>query len=256
MIVIMIDKIKNIYKTYGSYYLNIFVLSIMSIISLFTIDFEYFLYTIVIFVMVMPILQTIEHEYICHQYVIPKNKIIDFVCLMLFYMLQGRGIEHRINYHMTHHRYWKDPTMDPTQQKLLNTSMWKYIFGIGKPVNQLIIDVDSSLLNNPIIKKLNPYAKLIQVTYLVILFLCLSWNWFVVFAFYFPWMMMLVMNFHDELFHGRIKSQDNSWYFILYGNAAWHIEHHSNFKSVYDGPDNMYLINPAWYFKKIFFKFK
>jgi hypothetical protein len=66
----------------------------------------------------MPILQTIAHDYICHEYIQPRNKVIEIICLIVFYGLAGRSIDGKRAYHVSHHRFWKTPDLDPPQQKM------------------------------------------------------------------------------------------------------------------------------------------
>jgi sterol desaturase/sphingolipid hydroxylase (fatty acid hydroxylase superfamily) len=82
----------------------------------------------------------------------------------------------------------------------------------------------------------------------------LPWQWFVVIAIYYPWCMIVMLNLHDQLFHGKFKIKDTKWLLPIYNSSAWHLEHHTRMNSDYDGTSPWYLLNPMWYFKKLFFK--
>ena len=250
----MINKLQEIYQVYGMFYIRRWAVLALTVISLFTLNFEYFLIALGFYFLIIPVLQTIIHEYICHEYISPKNKVIDFVFLLAFYMYDGGSIVHKRNFHVTHHRYWKVPEKDPTQEKMIGVSVWKHVLGFERPTKHNLDHVEHAMLeNNSNVKLLDPYAKYIHWSYIGIMFLILPWAWFVALLIYVPFLLATAGNFHDVLFHGSIQSKDKSWYLPFYGNGSWHITHHSDYSHNYHGPGIMPKLNPAWYFQKIFF---
>ena len=252
--IFMIRQLKKFYLIYGLYYIRMWTILALSVISLLVLDFEYFLIAVGVYLLYMPVIVTIEHEYICHEYIVPKNKIIDFFMLLIFYIHQDNNISNKRNYHMTHHRYWKDPHLDPTQSKMIDVSIWRHVLGFERPVSQHLNQVSNvNFENNSNVKLLDSHARKIYWGYRIAMLILLPVHWFVVFVIYVPWLYTTAYNFHDELFHGKIKSKDSSWYLPIYSNGAWHIKHHSEHAHNYHGPGIMSKFNISWYFQKLFF---
>lgn len=250
----MIHQLKEFYSIYGLYYIRMWIILALTVISLVVLDIEYFLIAIGMYLLYMPIVSTIEHEYVCHEYVVPKNKIIDFFALLIFYIHQDSKITNKRNYHITHHRYWKDPHRDPTQEKMIGVPIWRHVLGFERPMAHRLDQVSNAKLeNNSNVKLLDPYARQIYWGYRIAMFIFLPIHWFVVFVIYVPWLYTTAMNFHDELFHGKIKSKDSSWYLPIFSNGAWHIKHHSEYAYNYHGPAAIPRFNISWYFQKLFF---
>lgn len=251
----MLLWLKKVYKDYGATHVTFLAIHLLVLISLFTIEFKFFLIAVGLHIVLMPLLQTITHEYVCHEYLQPKNKIIDFFALIIFYIFNGKSVVEKRNYHITHHRYWRDPDRDPPQLKMKNVAAWQYIFNLLKPVAQNLDHINNSLLEkNSIVKLLDPHAGKIALIYTIVMFVILPWPWFVSTVIYFPWVLITLFNTHDVLFHHKnYQGQDRSIYLPLFGNQAWHLKHHNESTDNYYGPGIIPKFNLAWYYKKLFF---
>jgi hypothetical protein len=244
----------NIYNVYGIYYIRMWVILLLTIVSLAVLPLEYFLIAIGIYLVYMPVIQTIEHEYICHEYIVPKNKIVDFFALVLFYIHHDGNVANKRNYHVTHHRYWKDQRKDPTQEKMIGVPVWRHVLGFERPMPIHIDQVRNSLLeSNQLVQLLEPHAKKIYWGYRLAMLIFLPLPWFVVFVVYVPWLFTTAINFHDTIFHGQVQGKDNSWLLPIYGNGSWHIKHHSEYARNYHGPSKIVKFNIAWYLQKLLF---
>ena len=250
----MIDYLKNIYRIYGYFYFKIWVLHLLVLCSIFFIDIKYFLYSVCVFLLYMPLMQLITHEYVSHEYIQPKNKWIDLLCLLLFYS-QENNVQAKRDFHVMHHRHWKNVELDPAQQKMKNIPIWRYILSLQRPVEQNIIPVQNAMLENNIwVKMLNKHSQKIYWLYVSIMFLTLPLEWFFVMCIYFPWLGVIVFFTHDQVFHGKIKSKDHNWYLPIFGSQSWHIYHHENYDKCYHGPTFWKWLNPAWYYQLLLFK--
>jgi fatty acid desaturase len=233
----MLDKIKNFYNTYGYFYFKLWTLHSLVLVCLLTIDIKYFFIACLVFLVLMPLHQLVVHEYVSHEYIVPKNQYADLILLLFLFYAYGLNVKSKRDYHINHHRFWQQPNRDPTQQKMHNVAIWRYVLGFQKPLVQQLEPVKNSMLdNNRWVRIFEPYSRRIFLTYTVVLLIFLPIEWFAIFCIYYPWLNVIVFNFHDQMFHGRISSHDHSWYLLLFGNQAWHIEHHSKYREIYYGP--------------------
>jgi len=251
----MLSKLKNIFQVYGPYTINSFVIAALAIISLITLDFDYFLYALLMFVVLMPLFQSISHEYVCHEYIVPRNQVIGFFLMLASYAVGGQRIAPKRNYHISHHRHWKNAELDPTQVKMQGLPVWRIVFNLRRPVRLPIESVSSGLAySSRLMSTLDCYATHIHMVYVLSMFLLLPWQWFVTVVIYFPWISWTVWNWHDTLFHKNKHSKDHSFYLLLFGNGAWHVKHHSEYARNYYGPGLCKYLNLAWYYKLLLFK--
>jgi hypothetical protein len=201
----------------------------------------------------MPLLGIIAHDYICHEYVKPKNKIIDAICLILFYMM-GFNVTDKRNYHIYHHIMWKDKDKDPTSLKLKNSSLVSYLLSTSSPVNLSAIPIyPNTLADNKIIKTLEQHYEYIYWLSRIVMLLFLPIEWFVVLVIYLPSIFSVIYNSFDYYFHGPINGKDNSMLFLIFNNTAWHNHHHNDWQTPYYGPNWFKWINPAWYYTLFLF---
>jgi hypothetical protein len=203
----------------------------------------------------MPLHQLVIHEYVSHEYITPKNKFVDLFLLLIFFYAYGFSVKSKRQYHITHHRHWKEPTQDPTQQKMENVPLWRYVLGFQEPKIQNLDIVDSRLLkNNQWVKLFEPHGTKILIAYNVLMFIVLPIEWFVVFCIYLIWIISVTGNMHDYLFHGSIQSKDHGWFLPFFGSQAWHLYHHEHYNSYYHGPGLWKWLNLAHYYQLMFFK--
>jgi fatty acid desaturase len=251
----MLDSIKSFYNTYGYFHVRAWTVQCLAMVALVVLPIEYFAYSLMIYVFMMPLVQLISHEYVCHEYVTPKNTLINWVVLIIFYGLAGRSVTAKRSYHVSHHRYWKDPEKDPPQQKMAAGTFWGYVLNTQRPVAQNIDLVTSLTLDqNPIVKLLDPIANRVYWIFHITLFLLLPVEWFVVILIYVQVLMSLLFNVHDYMYHGpKYRATDHSYYLPLFGNQAWHIKHHEYNKTNYFGPGLWKYINPSWHYTKLLF---
>jgi len=251
----MINKLKNFYKIYGNFYLKTWLLHLLVLVSLLSIDIFYFFVAIGVTLLYMPLQQLVLHEYISHEYITPKNKLIDLILLVMFFYAYGLNVKSKKQYHITHHKYWKLKTKDPTQQKMDGVPFWRYVLGFQTPKSQNLDAVDSQLLkNNQWVQLLEPHGTKILVAYNVLMFILLPIEWFVVFCIYLLWLIVILANIHDFIFHGIPSAKDYSWLVLIYGSAAWHLHHHENYNNHFHGPGLWKWANLAYYYQLIFFR--
>lgn len=250
----MIHKLKDIIGNYGYFHFKIWILNLAVFSSFFFIDIRYFGYSLLIWLFYMPLIQLIHHEYVSHQYIQPKNRWIDLVCLFLLYFA-NTSAKDKHAWHIDHHLKWQNPDQDPIQQKMSKVSIWRYVFGFQEPVSVNIPPKQNVLLeNNQWVRLFDTHVLAIYLTYVIVMFIVLPVPWFFIICIYVPWISMLVANFHDHLFHGQFGSQDHNWYLPVFGNAAWHCKHHEEFHTAYYGPGQWKWVNLLWYYQLLLFK--
>jgi hypothetical protein len=251
---------KNFIAPYKEFQIRVFLLHLAVLLSLIYIDFGYFLLSILMFVFVGPLLQLIMHEYISHEYIEPKNPTITCLLLILFYSIVFAGTHSSIrtkrNFHITHHRHWKDADQDPTQLKLGKTNIWLYVFGFNRPIEFTIEEATNSILeNNAILNFIDRHSKILNYTINLFFLIILPFEWFVTIFIYLPWLLLIVANIHDVLFHGPVENKkDSNWYLLFFSSQAWHLYHHNNYRTYYFGPSHIKYFNLAYYYQKILFK--
>lgn len=226
---------------------------VLAITGLIVLDFEYFLYGTVIFFFMMHLYALVFHDWISHEYIQPRTWLLKGILLLFFYT-QDNTIKSKKNYHVYHHRFWRDRALDPTYQKLKNLSLVRYVFSLHSPVQQSIPNTESSVLESSVlIKTLDKYSKHIYFAYLLLMFAVCSTGWFFAVAVYFPWLMLILFNVHDYYFHGPVNGKDASWTTFVFSTQAWHRRHHEFWFEEYYGPGWWRLLNPAWYYRHLFF---
>lgn len=245
--------LKEFYNTYGYYYIRIWSIHVLALAGLFIFDLASIAGILIAALLFYHVYALIYHEWISHSYIKPRNSFVKWILLLMFYS-QDNTIQKKKNYHVYHHRMWEDPNCDPTQQKLKDKSLFRYLFGLHKPVAQTIPSIEISLLETePVIKYLDKYGRVLYTCILVSLFLILPFTWFFAVAVYFPCFMTVCANFHDYYFHGPLHGKDKNYLTLLFSTQAWHIEHHLRWHDEYYGPGYWCLMNPSWYFRKLLF---
>jgi hypothetical protein len=250
----MLSTIKNFYATYGYFYFKIWALHLGVLLSLLLVDIQYFFIAILIFLLLMPLQQLVIHEYISHGYIKPKNQYVDLVVLLFLFYVYGSTTTEKKNYHMTHHRLWKDSNTDPTQQKINAVPFWRYVLGFHRPLIRNLDSVKNTLqLDNRWVKIFESRSKKIFLLYSAAMFIFLPIEWFIVCCVYYPWLNLIIFNTHDQVFHGKTKIKDSSWYLPVFGNQAWHVQHHERYMSDYYGPGLIKWLNLAYYYRLLLF---
>ena len=252
----MFKKLKEIYKIYGYYHFKVWALHIFVLLSLLLVDIKYLGYALCLHVFYMPLLQLITHDYISHEYIEPKNRWLDLVFLLMFYTNE-RTVQGKRDFHVAHHRYWiNNPDKDPALQKMRNIPIWRYVLALQQPVtHDKIESVKNTLLkNNRWVVLFEPHYRKIYWAYTLIMFLVLPLPWFVALCIYLPWLLTVIPNFHDQVFHGTIQSKDHGWYLPLFSSQAWHLKHHEDYQTHYHGTKFWKWLNIAWYYHLLFFK--
>lgn len=251
----MIEKIQQLYRIYGNYYLEIWATHLISLLSLIFLDIQYFLFALIIFWSVLPLLQLLTHEYISHEYIQPRYKILTILFLLLVYWSTKHTIFNKKNFHFYHHKHWQDPDTDPTLQKMKGTRLLPYMFSIVNPVPQHIPKTESSLLkNDPLIAWMDQHASWFHYGIKLLMLVVLPIEWFIVFNAYFVSMNLIRSNYSEYYFHGPLNGQDSNWRGIIFGNGAWHMHHHTVSAQLYFGPGHWRWFNLSWYYKLLFFK--
>lgn len=251
----MLLKLKEFYNTYQYFYFKFWTLHILVLVSLFTLEFKYVLYSIGIYMLYMPLLMVIHHDYISHEYVKPKNQWIDLLCLIISYTTEV-DVKGKKDFHTEHHKTWKYSNQDPTQRKMKNVPIWRYVFGFLKPVAFKVPPIKCNILTESRwAKHLDRHCRKIYWAYVVICLIILPWPWFVVVCIYTPWLGAILFNLHDHIYHGNIIAKDRNWLLLLYSSAAWHVKHHEHYRSWYHGPGIWKWLNLSWYYQLALFNF-
>jgi hypothetical protein len=245
--------IKRFYQIYGYYYIRVWIIYLLSAVGLFLFSPLDIAFVLLVGLLFYHLYGIIYHDWISHSYIEPRNLFFKWILLLVFYS-QDNTIQKKKNYHVYHHKTWTDPSLDPTQQKLKDKTLFRYLFSLHKPVSQNISIIDVSLLEKePMIKSVDKYGKFVYSCILISLFVIFPFKWFFAVAIYFPCIILLLSNYHDYYFHGPLKGKDKNYLTVLFSTQAWHIEHHERWREEYYGPGYWYLINPGWYFRKLFF---
>jgi hypothetical protein len=215
---------------------------------------DYFIIALVLFWFYLPLYTIIYHDWICHEYIKPKNKIIKVLLLLLFYS-QENTVSKKKNYHIWHHKNFKIPKLDPTYQKMQGVPLLRYILSFHKPKEQNIPNLEFSLVEkDKFIKYCDIHYKKIWIGYIILSFMFLPLEWFATLNIFIPWISTCVANWHDYYFHGPIKGKDSNLLSVMIGTSAWHIHHHNDWTKEYYGNGIWKYLNPAWYYRIIFFK--
>lgn len=208
----------------------------------------YTLGAVLFYMIAMPIVQLVSHDYLCHAYMRPRNRVIEAVSLWIFCMLGGRVTE-KISFHREHHRYWKDPNTDPTQRKISVNNVWLYVLGLGQHVpHEFPRHEHPVLAQSSIMRFFDQHAMLVRVITVSTGLILLPLEMMAVMFVLFPWMMLLVFNYHDWHFHGPRAGKDSAAWFLLFNTACWHLHHHRHPRRVYFGPGKWRWFNLSWYF--------
>lgn len=204
--------------------------------------------------LIFHIVQIIMHDYICHEYIKPRNSIIEILCLLIWCLFVGERIADKKTYHFFHHRNWKNNQTDPTQLKLKNNNYIKYIFDLYKPTWAPADQLENPSLSTHIFMWFNRNCYSIFWAGVVISFVLLPIKIFFIFHILSRSLFVLMGNSHDYYFHKTSANRDSNWLSILLGSAAWHMQHHETWKNEYYGPGQWRYLNFSWYLRKLFFK--
>jgi hypothetical protein len=245
--------VQEFYKTYGYYFIKVWCIHILAILGFFILDNTYIAIGLIVGVLFWHLYGLVFHDWISHEYIKPRNRLFTWLMLFVFYS-QDNMIRKKKNYHVYHHKHWKDRDVDPTCQKLEGLSLFRYLFSLHKPVAQNIPEVTNSILEtNRLVRILDAHSRKLYFASIIVLWAILPFAWFFIAAVYVPWTIMIIANYHDYFFHGPMQGQDRSILTLIFSCQAWHIEHHTHWHTEYYGPGYWYLINPTWYYRKLFF---
>lgn len=237
-------------KIHG-YQATALMLNTAAIVAIWLLPWTYLVGAVIFYVIATPMTQLIFHEYLSHLQIKPKNRAVASICMWIFCVLGGRFYQ-KFAYHQHHHRYWKQPDLDPTQQKINQNTFLSYISGIGRPVPQQFEQQPHPWLQTDVLMQFfNRHADLIQIVTIILSAAVLPIEIFAVVFVLYPWMLMIVFAYHDWRFHApNSTAQDMSLWFPLFANQAWHIRHHTDSQELYFGPGQFRWINPSWYLFK------
>lgn len=251
----MLEKIRNFYRIYGIYYIEIWLTHLVSVIGLLFMPLEYFFYGLFFFWLLLPLTQLLTHEYISHEYIQPRNRALSVVFLCLVYWLTKHTIFSKKNFHFYHHKHWQDPGTDPTLQKMKGSKLLPYLFSVVKPVPLDLPKTESSLLKNDrLIRWLDEHSGYIHYGSRLIMLILFPIEWFVVVNAYFVSMNLIRSNYSEYYFHGPLNGRDRNWMCLLFGNGVWHIRHHTVSAKLYFGPGLWKWFTLSWYYYLLFFK--
>jgi hypothetical protein len=174
-----------------------------------------------------------SHDYLVHQYIVPKNKVIDTVLSwIVFIWLNRSGSEGAKRSHMAHHIFWKDENLDPFQSDLKSGKIL-YLLGLSHIPGEKVIEIKST---NQLLFIEKYHTELIL---LFCISLILFFNLETFFYFYIiPRFLVTAIPDIPHVFqHGFSKTAEEEsdfiWLIPLFGIAGNHISHHNSRKAIY-----------------------
>lgn len=188
-------------------------------------DIQY-VYDIVILVLFTnPIYSVVQHLYFSHNYYQFRYGIIKKI--LVFYILLNSfwRFADLKSYHIMHHMNWltdKDPTASEVRQ-----GSFRYFLGLTQP-SELSYKVSES---DSFVTEVNRNFYLYKFIITALFLMIFGWYWYVHLVIIQQWLAYLAAKAHDILFHHHDDAKDKPWLFWLYGNEAFHIEHHKNFQN-------------------------
>ncbi len=219
----MLKKLKNLWcKKKVQYFVFTHLLLLIGI-STVPINIWYFYDLLILIWVTWPINSVIQHLYFTHGYYKFRFKFVKYVILWYLAMINFWKFSDSKSYHITHHKEWltdSDPTAGEVRQ-----GYWKYYFGLTEPYNipTLYSDRDAE------IDFVNKYYFPIKFISLSIFILLFGWYLFVHLIIVQIFLGYLTQKAIEIIFHRKDSAKDLPWLFWLYGNDAWHVEHHKTY---------------------------
>lgn len=238
----------------------------------------YWLYSFLFFYLLFgPLFISTNHEYIMHEYIRPRNRVIEFLCFYIIVLYSFSNLKHNKKHHMLHHIHGhKRPELDPTVQRLSGTSTWQFLLDLwvvrtGQsavgPVNSMS-HAEERLSRGAIPEDswnfFNKHWLLIAAgTQIVWLLLFPAWTWFVFYVY--PVALGMLTGRFSEVYYHKWHKNDNPVFVFLQGSQAWHQCHHATFMDRKIGPTpweypgsrvnkNWKYLNGQYYINKLLFK--
>ena len=242
------------FRNVGAYHQKLYAVQLLTIIGLYIVPLHYALLSLLILFPVWQLVYIIMHDYISHQYIEPKNKIVQFLSLMFITILTGEALLDKKNYHMAHHTRW-NTEKDPTYSTLKNHSLFVYLFDFYQTPLSPIEHTINKLPNN-IELWINANATIIFYLGIVVSFIFMPLWLFFVLHVYLRFLLTLLGHLIDFYYH-KIPDDDISkdipFLTILLGGGAAHIYHHKYFATADYGRGYWKYLNLGWYITKIGF---
>jgi fatty-acid desaturase len=256
----MINNLKNLVLS------NILIIfSLVSVLALFYYGVDLILISLGISWIFSTLALTIVHEQKAHRYISPKNKFIDlFFEIFLARIFCAWTLD--INgQHKNHHAYFPILQFDVLNYKIINNSIFNYIFSYNLKKskgdnyfsikNKKNVEIELQQLNS-IFKFVEKYNTLIKIAVHLGLFGILGIQYYIFFVIIpICYTRIVLCNFFTEVFAHKIYSDNSSfsWAFPIIFGFAYHNEHHADPSKLYIGRGYLKYLNPQYYFIKLFY---
>jgi len=232
-----------------------FILLVLSIIGTILFPLHLWIYSFAFYVfLLLPLVSTTFHDYISHEYIKPKNIVIETILLVIFIFYWWTNLSLKKNYHYLHHKYTYTDK-DPTWKRLQSSTTLQFMFDLC-PKLDLELDLEElPKFTSPVwifFDKYYAYIPLIGIP-IWLMFLPL-WTFFTFYIF--PSLVFHLMASWIDIHwhkHHKLTGADNSWFVLVFSFQAWHEAHHKQWKTLYQGPAPWKYLNPSFYAIKLFF---
>ena len=231
-------------------------------------NFQFLLSSLIFSYTLHFLLQIIEHDYIMHEYIVPKNKVIEYIVTYVARISLGNYEQVKAS-HMNHHYFWNQSQDYHTiliRQSKIKSLLDANIYALAK--YQTLVD---KILEKGLIKlnKMNFLHRFLNDNYFLtisiigaIMLSCFGIAGFVGF-FLTPMVYHIVFGSAPDVTMNMPNKQKNlPWLWPLLLRDAWHYQHHikytpNEFKKIEDiffGPKILMYLNFEYYLIKLFFK--
>ena len=243
------------FRNIGRWHQLMYSVYILTLIGLVVYPWTWLVWALVFFVPMYHAISVIAHDYICHNYIRPRNKLFEILCLGFFSILLGETLLSKKNYHIHHHRYLNTDD-DPTQARLKNNSLITYILELYQTPFNKPIDQVANRLSTDIEIWFEEHTRLVFYVGIVLSFILMPLWLFVVLHVYCRFLLFVGFKAEEYYFHKTIStdlSKDKSFLVIFIGGSAWHSYHHIYREKPFYGDGIWKYLNLSWYFTKFMF---
>lgn len=230
-------------------------LTIICIPAFFYVGWDGLLMTLLLWsVFFGPVIVCGFHDYLCHNWFVPKNRIIKFILLYLIIVYLLSNIKNKYAYHVKHHMHTGDHNKDPTQIKLDATSTWRFFFDLYSPKNLFLTDGIKTPQDTDweLVDSLIPYIRIITVLLLTLLAIVNLKLFFILYLFQ-VWLWITIPKWVDIEFH-KYFSEDKPYMAPIMFHAAWHKTHHKDWRTVNHGTGAWSYLNFSKIYRRLLFK--
>lgn len=228
------------------------VLLALSLIGSILFPMHYWIYAYLYFQFVYyPIAATTHHEFLAHEYIKPKNQMLEWVLLFYFIAHVFTSLKHKKGYHILHHKY-ENTDRDPTTIKINSCSTVEYMLDLG-PEKELGINLDMpNLVTSDVRDWFNRHWLKIAIgTQIVWLVFFPLWTWFVFYIY--PLTISGLSSRFVDIYYHKYNKKDFPPMALMLSTAGWHQTHHRRWRDYYMGEGPWMLVNTQYYAAKLLF---